>query len=103
MATNQFFNNFNFGLTQTLYENLVVESIKMYGADVLYMPRTLVKEDVLYREDTLSVFDDAIEIEMYVKDVEGFGGDGDLLSRFGVEVYDTVNLTVSKKRFDQAR
>lgn len=103
MATNQFFNNFNFGLTQTLYENLVIESIKMYGADVLYMPRTLVKEDVLYREDTLSIFDDAIEVEMYVKDIEGFGGDGDLLSRFGVEVYDTINLTVSKKRFEQSR
>ena len=103
MATNQFFNNFNFTQTQNLYENLVIESIKMYGADVLYMPRTLVKEDVLYGEDTLSIFDDAIEIEMYIGDVEGFGGDGDLLSKFGVEVNDTLTLQVSKKRFEQAR
>jgi hypothetical protein len=103
VPTNRFFNNFNFTATQNLYENLIIETIKIYGADVLYMPRTLVKEDVLYAEDTLSIFDDAIELEMYVKDVEGFGGDGDILSRFGVQVYDTINLTVSKKRFEQSR
>jgi len=63
------------------------------------MPRTLVKEDLLFQEDTLSEFDFAYPIEMYVKSVDGFEGDGDFLSKFGLEIRDEMVLTVSRRRF----
>lgn len=101
MAINLYFNNFNSNAEQTLIENLIVESIKQYGIDVYYLPRTLVSEDDLLNEDDLSVFNQAISIEMYIKNIEGFDGDGDLLSKFGMEIRDSMTMTVAKKVFDE--
>ena len=102
MATNVYFNNFNYGREQDLVEDLTIEAIKIYGHNVKYMPRTTVSVDDLFGEDPLSKFDEAIDVEMYIKNVEGFEGEGDLLSRFGLEIRDQITFTVARKRFDQA-
>tara|TARA_R100000808_G_scaffold25083_1_gene61547 strand:- start:8546 stop:9388 length:843 start_codon:yes stop_codon:yes gene_type:complete len=101
MAINKYFNNFSYAGEQDLVEDLTIEAIKIYGHDVRYMPRTLVKEDNLFGEDTLSQFNLAVPVEMYIKNVEGFEGEGDFLSRFNLEIRDQLTLTVARKRFDQ--
>ena len=80
-------------------EDLVVEQIKMFGTDVYYIPRTLVGEDQVFGEDALSSFDSAYQIEAYLENVQGFGGDGDLFSKFGVRISDQVNFIIARKRF----
>jgi hypothetical protein len=102
MSTNAYFNNFAYSREQDLVEDLQIEAIKIYGHNVKYMPRTLVNVDQLFGEDVLSKFDEAINVEMYIKNVEGFEGEGDLLSRFGLEIRDQITFTVARKRFDQA-
>ena len=102
MSTNAYFNNFAYSREQDLVEDLQIEAIKIYGHNVKYMPRTLVNVDHLFGEDALSKFDEAINVEMYIKNVEGFEGEGDLLSRFGLEIRDQITFTVARKRFDQA-
>jgi hypothetical protein len=101
MPTNLFFNNFGHYGQQTLLEDLIIESIKMYGHDVYYIPRTLVKEDNLFGEDVLSKFDDYFQLEIYIKNVEGFEGEGDFLSKFNVEIRDEMTFTLSKRRFTE--
>jgi hypothetical protein len=88
-------------MEQRLIEDLVTESIQIYGVECFYLPRTLVKEDLLFGEDTLSKFDNAYPIEMYVKNVDGFEGDGKFLSKFGLEIRDEMTLTVSQRRFSE--
>lgn len=100
-TTNLYFNNFAFTQEQRLVEDLIIESIKIYGIEVKYMPRTLVAEDNLFGEDVLSAFNDAYNIEMYIKSVDGFQGDGDFLSKFGLEIRDEMVLTVSQRRFGE--
>ena len=103
MVTNRYFNNFSYSREQDLIEDITVESIKIYGHNLKYIPKTAVKQDPLFGEDTLSTYDDAVDIEMYIKNVEGFEGEGDFLSRFNLEIRDQVTFTVARKRFDQAR
>ena len=103
MATNVYFKNFNYPREQDLVEDLTIESIKIYGHDVRYLPRTVIKNDNLFGEDTLSQFNTAAEVEMYIKNVEGFEGEGDFLSKFGLEIRDSLTFTVARKRFDQVR
>ena len=98
---NAYFNNYGFAREQDLIEDLVLESIKIYGHNVKYLPRTIVKNDALFGEDILSSFNEAIDIEMYLKSMEGFEGDGQFLSKFGLEIRDQIVLTVARKRFDQ--
>jgi len=100
-TTNFYFNNFENSMEQRLIEDLIIESIKIYGMEIFYMPRTIVNEDLLFSEDTLSTFDDAYPIEMYIKSVDGFEGDGDFLSKFGLEIRDAVTLTVARRRFSE--
>ena len=100
-TVNQYFNNFGHQQSQWLIEDLIIESIKIYGIEVMYMPRTLVAEDTIWGEDTLSKFDDAYPLEMYVKNVDGFEGEGDFLSKFGLEIRDEMTLTVAQRRFDE--
>lgn len=82
---------------QDLYENIIIESIKIYGQNVQYMPRTLVNEDKIFGEDVVSRFDDAYTIEMYLENIDGFDGDQDLFTKFGVEIRDRATLHVSRK------
>jgi len=103
VPTNKYFNNFNYGREQDLLEDLIVESIKVYGHEMKYLPRTLVEEDELFGEAKLSKFEDSVPVEMYIKNVEGFEGEGDFLSKFGVEIRDQMTFTMSRRRFDQIR
>lgn len=100
MATNVYFSQ-KVRTEQDLYEDIVIESLKMYGQDVYYLPREVVQEDTILNEDIESVFDDAYIIEMYISNIDGFEGDGNLLSKFGVEIRDQANFIVSKKRWNQ--
>ena len=86
---------------QNLYEDLIIEQLSIYGQEVFYIPRTLVKEDELFGEDTLSKFDDSYLIEMYFENVEGFEGEGDLMSKFGLQIDDQGSFVVSRRRFEQ--
>ena len=103
MAVNKYFNNFAYAREQDLVEDLTIESIKVYGHDMKYIPRTVVKKDNLFGEDTLSTFNTAADVEMYIKNVDGFDGEGEFLSKFGLEIRDSLTLTVARKRFDQVR
>ena len=86
---------------QTLYEDLMIEQLKIYGQDVFYIPRTLVKEDELFGEDTLSKFDDAYQIEMYFENVEGYEGEKEIMSKFGLQMNEDVTFVVARRRFEQ--
>lgn len=100
MAGNFFFNNFRNSMEQTLIEDLIVESIKIYGMEVFYLPKTVKQLDTIYGEDLqASEFNDAIMIEMYIKDVEGFQGDGDFLSKFNLQIRDRMTFTVARRAF----
>ena len=101
MATNSFFTQGTTG-EQDLVGSLVVEQIKMYGKDVYYVPRTLVNQDTIFGEDNLSKFTGAYLIEAYVEDANGFRGDGDLFSKFGVRISDQVTFIISRTRFTEA-
>ena len=98
-TVNHYFNNFTNSMEQNLVEDLIIESIRIYGIECLYIPRTLVKEDLLFGEDVLSKFTTAYPIEMYVKSVDGFEGDGTFLSKFGLEIRDQMILTMARRRF----
>jgi hypothetical protein len=85
---------------QRLVQDLINEQLKMYGQDVLYMPRKIVGENSIIKEITASRFDDSYRIEAYLMNYQGFGGNGDLLSKFGVRSKDEINLIISKERYD---
>ena len=86
---------------QHLYEDLMIEQLKIYGQDVFYIPRTLVKEDSLFGEDTLSKFGDAYLIEMYFENVEGYEGEKEIMSKFGLQMNEDVTFVVARRRFEQ--
>jgi len=85
---------------QHLYEDLIIESLGIYGQDVYYIPRTLVNRDNVLNEDPASSFDDAYLLEMYIENNEGFEGAGDLYSKFGLEIRDEATFIVSRRRWD---
>jgi len=85
---------------QNLYEDLIIESLGIYGQDVYYIPRTIVNRDSILNEDPASTFDDAFLMEMYIENTEGFEGEGDLYSKFGLQIKDTATFIVSRRRWD---
>lgn len=85
---------------QRLYEDLIIESLKIYGHDVYYLPREIVNKDNLFKEDILSKFDENYMIEVYLQNYEGFEGDGTLLSKFGVRITDEATFVISKRRWE---
>jgi hypothetical protein len=99
MSTNQYFKNYNSVPQQNLVDSLTSEVIKMNGTDVLYLPRLTVKRDNILGEDTLSKFIQAYEVEMYLNTTDAFGGAGDQLTKFGLDVQDEIIFTVNKARF----
>ena len=101
MTTNPYF-TYSIQGEQDLHESLVIEQIQMFGKDVYYIPRTLVKEDHLFGEDTISQFNGAFAIEAYIANTTGFGGDGELYSKFGLRITDQMEFVISRKRFTQA-
>lgn len=103
MTTNPYFKNYNSSRQQFLVESLLVESIKRYGYDIKYIPRKIGNIDHIFGEDTTSSFERATTVEVYVKSVDGFAGQGRFLSKFGVEVRDTITFTIARLRFDQIK
>lgn len=99
MATNFYFNNFQASGEQDLLADLVMESIKIYGNDVYYLPYSDSQLDTIYGEDPTRTYDNAAMMEMYIKNVDGFGGDGQFLSKFNLEVRDTITFSVSIRSF----
>jgi len=100
MPTNPYFQN-GTRQEQDLYESLIIEAIQIYGVDAYYIPRKIVKQDLILNEDLISAFEKAYKIEMYVESVDGFEGDGQLLSKFGLEIRDSVNLVIANLRWNQ--
>ena len=85
---------------QNLYENIIIESLKMFGQDVYYLPRTIVNENRVFGEDVPSKFSNSYKIEMYIENTEGFEGEGDLFPKFGVEIRDEATFIVARKRWN---
>ncbi len=88
-------------MEQQLLENLIIESIKIYGEDMYYVPRTLNNKDKIYGEDDISTYDSATLVEFYIKNVDGFGGDGSFMSKFGLEIRDQVTFVIAKRVFEE--
>ena len=101
MATNPFFNkNYTSTEEQKLYDDLMTESIQIHGIDVVYLPRDVQEVNPVFQDVDISRFTETHEIEMFVDDVNGFQGEGDFLSKFGVEIRDSLEMTVMVKRFE---
>jgi len=100
MARNPYFSQ-KVRSEQSLYEDIVIESLKMYGQDVYYLPRDTVAEDRILGEDVPSTFNSSYKVEMYVENTEGFDGEGDLFTKFGVEIRDQATFVVARRRWTQ--
>ena len=85
---------------QNLIQSLVNEQLKMYGIEIYYIPRRYVKKNTVIREVIQSEFDNAYPIEAYLDSYEGYGGQGTILSKFGIEEQDDLTLVVSKDRYE---
>ena len=104
MATNFYFQSGIPGgrsSEQLLMEDIIIECLKIYGFDTYYLPRNAVNEDVILGEDTLNNYESAYPLEMYMQNVTGFEGDGNLMSKFGVEIRDTATFIVARRRWDE--
>ena len=104
MATNFYFQSGIPGgrsSEQLLMEDIVIECLKIYGFDTYYIPRATVNEDDILGEDVLNKYSSAYPLEMYMQNVTGFEGDGDLLTKFGVEFRDTATFVVARRRWDE--
>lgn len=86
---------------QNLYEDLIIECLQIYGFELYYIPRSSFNEDRILVEDPLNHYENAYPIEMYLENTNGFEGEGDLLTRFGVELRDTASFVVSRRRWDK--
>ena len=103
MPTNNYFQNGGgIGTTneQRLIEDLIIESLKIYGHDTFYLPRTMVNKDTIFDEAQLSSFTQAYPLEMYLDNVQGFEGQGDIFTRFGMEVRDQATFVLAKRRWE---
>lgn len=104
MATSVYFNNFTPAMIneKRLFEDLIVESIKMMGHDVRYLPREAYDaDDDILGENPTAKFSRAYTVEMYLANVEGYEGDGDFFSKFGLEIRETSNFIVSRRSFER--
>ncbi len=86
---------------QKFIENLVVESIEIYGQDIYYVPRTIVNKDSVFEEDSDGKFESAKAIRAYVNNVEGWEGQGELLSKFGIRIEDKTTFIFSREKFKE--
>lgn len=86
-------------MEQDLIESLIVESISIYGHAIFYCPRTIVKKDEIYGEDSLSSYDKAYNFDVYVKSYDSYEGDGTFLSKFNLEIRDQITFVVARRTF----
>lgn len=99
MTVNNYFRTTGESSEQNLKEDLVIECIQFWGQDFVYVERTKVADDILFGEDPSSEFKKWHTIEMYVESVDGFEGDNQFMSQFGLELRQSATLVVSRKRF----
>ena len=102
MAVNHYFQGGGIGndAEKRLHEDIIIESLKIFGQDIYYLPRTLVNRDLVLGEDTSSRFDDSYLLEMYFETNEGFG-ENEIINKFGLEIRDDTTLVLSKRRFEE--
>lgn len=101
MSTNPYFQNYDYQNEQELIDDLVIESIQIYGVDTYYVTRNIQNVDRMFNEDRVSIFNAAYNTEMYISSVDGFGGEGDFLSRFGLQIRDQVTFVIAMRTFEQ--
>ena len=105
MAVNRHFHTSNVAAVtteQNLYSDLIAEAIQIYGHDVFYIDRTIVAEDSVFGEDSLSIFRDAAKIEMYMEDADGgFAGEREIINQFGLQNLSEATFVVNKLRFQE--
>jgi len=102
MPVNHYFqggNGIGSDAEKRLYENLIIEGLKIYGQDVYYLPRTLVNRDLILGEDVASKFNAAYLAEMYMETTEGFAGQQEIINKFGLEIREDTTFMVSKRRW----
>lgn len=99
MATNKYFNLYKQRQEQNLLEDLIRESIKIHGIDAIYIPKKHQKIDSVFREDPLASFSDYHHMEMYIKTVDGFDGQGELFSKFGLDIKNQITFSISRLTF----
>ena len=99
MALNPFFLQGSQG-EQRLVQNLINEQLKIYGVEVTYIPRKFVRKQTIIKEVQSSAFDDNFLLEAYLNTYEGYSGQGDIMTKFGVSLRDEVTLTISRERFE---
>lgn len=100
MARSTYFSQGTHG-EQNLLEDLIVESMSIYGTDFYYIPRTLVGKDDILGEDRLSQFKDAYPIEMYMENVDGYEGQGAFIQKFGLMLEQTATLTCARRTWNK--
>ena len=100
MATNPYLSQ-KVRAEQSLYEDLIVESIKFYGQDVYYLPREIVEREEIFLDAIQSQFSDAYKIEVYIENTDGFDGEGDIFTKFGIELRDQATFVVARRRWQQ--
>mgnify|MGYP001210787987 FL=1 len=86
---------------QNLYEDITIESLEIYGQSVYYLPRSIVNENTIFGDDIPSSFSTAHKVSMYIENIEGFDGEGDLFTRFGVEIRDEATFIVARRRWER--
>jgi hypothetical protein len=86
---------------QYLVEDLIIESLRMYGNEVMYIPRTLISKDNILGEDRLSQFKTAFPIEMYFENIDSFAGQGFMIQKFGLMIEQSATLVVARRRWEQ--
>jgi len=100
MGMNPYFTQ-NVRSEQNLYEDITIEALEIYGQSVYYLPRTIVAEDKVFGDDIPSRFSSAYKVTMYIENVEGFDGEGDLFTRFGVEIRDEATFIVARRKWSR--
>ena len=94
---------FTMGTTseQNVWEDIIIESLKIYGQDVRYIPRTLIAKDEILGEDRLSQFNSQYPIEAYFENIDNFEGQGSFIQKFGLMVEQSATLVIARKRWEQ--
>ena len=96
MATNPYISTKN-KEEQSLYEDILIEAIQFYGQDVYYLPREIVEKEEIFLDSIESQFSDAYKVEVYIENTEAFDGEGDLFTKFGIELRDQATFVIARR------
>lgn len=86
---------------QTLVEDLIIEAIKMHGVELWYLPRNVQNRDGVFSEEEQVIYDQGYLIEGYLRNIDGFEGEGDFLSKFGLQIRDSATFTIARRTFGE--